>query len=273
VDSGIRDQIGLEFSDIDVQGSIESQRGGQRGDDLSDQSVQVGISGSFDVQISSADIVNGFVIQHNTDVGVFQQGMGGQDGVIRFNDGGRDLGRGIDGESQFGFFTVIDGQSFQQERSQSRSGTSSDSVEDHESLQTSTVISQFSDSVQAQVDDFFTDGIMSSGEVVSGIFFSGDQLFGMEQLSVGSGSDFVNNGGFQIQEDGSGDVFTSSGLREESVEGIISSSDSFIGRHLSVRLNSVFKTEQFPAGITDLNTTLTNMYRNNFSHYNSLTFV
>jgi len=69
---------------------------------------------------------------------------------------------------------------------------------------------------------------MSSGEVVSGIFFSGDQLFGMEQLSVGSGSDFINNGGFQIQEYGSGDVFTSSGLREESVESIISSSNSFV---------------------------------------------
>jgi len=69
---------------------------------------------------------------------------------------------------------------------------------------------------------------MSSGEVVSGIFFSGDQLFGMEQLSVGSGSDFVNNGGFQIQEYGSGDVFSGSGLGEESVECIISTSDSFV---------------------------------------------
>jgi hypothetical protein len=69
---------------------------------------------------------------------------------------------------------------------------------------------------------------MSSGEVVSGIFFSGDQLFGVEQLSVGSGSDFINNGGFQIQEYGSGDVFTSTSFREKGVEGIISSSNSFV---------------------------------------------
>ena len=79
VDSWVRDQVGLEFSNIDVQGTIESQRGGQRGNDLSDQSVQVGISGSFNVQVSSADIIDGFVIQHNTDIGVFQQGVGGQD--------------------------------------------------------------------------------------------------------------------------------------------------------------------------------------------------
>jgi hypothetical protein len=88
MDTGIWDQIGLEFGDIDVQGTIESQRGGQRGDDLGDQSVQVGISGSFNIQLSSADIIDGFVIEDNGDISVFQQRVSGQDRVIRFNHGG-----------------------------------------------------------------------------------------------------------------------------------------------------------------------------------------
>jgi len=112
MDSWIWYQIGLEFGDIDVQGSIESQRGGQRGDDLSDESVQVGISGSLNIQISSADIVDGLVVEHNGNIGVFQQRVGGQDGVVWLNDGGGDLGRWVDGETQFGFFAVIDGESF-----------------------------------------------------------------------------------------------------------------------------------------------------------------
>jgi len=74
-------------------------------------------------------------------------------------------------------------------------------VEHHETLQTGTLVSKFSDSVQTQVDDFFTNGVMSSGEIVSCIFFTGDQLFGMEKLSVSTGSDFVNNGRLQIKED------------------------------------------------------------------------
>jgi hypothetical protein len=78
----------LEFCDIDVQSTIESQRGSQRGDDLSNKSVQVGVCGSFDVQISSADIVDGFVVQHNSDISVFQQRVSGQDGVVWFNDSG-----------------------------------------------------------------------------------------------------------------------------------------------------------------------------------------
>ena len=78
-------------------------------------------------------------------------------------------------------------------------------------------------------------------------------------MSVGSSSDFINDGGFQIKEDGSGDVFSSSSFTEEGVEGIISSSDGFVGWHLSIRLDSVFKTEKFPTGVTDLDTTLTDV--------------
>jgi len=86
VDSWIRDQIGLEFSNIDVQSSIESQRGSQRGNDLGYQSVQVSIGWSFNIQLSSADIIDSFIVQHNINIGVFQQRVGGQDTVVWFND-------------------------------------------------------------------------------------------------------------------------------------------------------------------------------------------
>ena len=90
------------------------------------------------------------------------------------------------------------------------------------------MIGEFSDSVEAQVDDFLSNGVMSSGEVVGSVFLSGDQLFGMEQLSVGSSSYFINDGRFEIEEHSSWYVFTSSGFREEGVEGIISSSNGLV---------------------------------------------
>jgi hypothetical protein len=49
MDSGIGDQVSLELSDIDVQSSIESQRSSQRRDNLSNESVQVGVGGSLDI--------------------------------------------------------------------------------------------------------------------------------------------------------------------------------------------------------------------------------
>jgi len=71
MDTRIRHQVSLEFGDIDVQSTIKSQRGGQRGDDLGNESVQVGVSGSFNIQLSSADIIDGFVIEDNGDISVF----------------------------------------------------------------------------------------------------------------------------------------------------------------------------------------------------------
>ena len=88
MDSGIWHQVGLEFSNVDVEGSIESEGSGQRGDDLSDESVQVGVGGSLDVQVSSADIVDGLVVEHDGDIGVFEERVGGKHGVVWFNDGG-----------------------------------------------------------------------------------------------------------------------------------------------------------------------------------------
>jgi hypothetical protein len=61
-------------------------------------------------------------------------------------------------------------------------------------------------------------------------------------------------------------VLSGTGFRKESVEGIITTSNSFIGWHLSVWLNTVLKAEQFPTGITYLNTSLTNVDGNNLSH-------
>jgi len=107
VNSWVWDQVSLELGNIDIQSTIKSQRGGQRGDSLGDQSVQVGVGWSFDVQLSSADIVDGFIVQHDGDIGVFQQRVSGQDRVVGFDDGGRDLGRWVDSETQFGFFAVV----------------------------------------------------------------------------------------------------------------------------------------------------------------------
>lgn len=266
MDSWIWNQVGLEFCDINVQGTIESQWSSQRWNNLRNKSVQVSVSWSFDIKVSSADIINGFVVEHNGNISVFQKGVGWKDWVVWFNDSGWNLWGWINGETEFWFLSIIDWESFQKEGSQTWTCSTSDGVEHQETLKTGTVISELSDSVQTQVNDFLTNGVMSSGKVVGGVFLSGDKLFWVEQLSVSTSSDLINNGGFQIQENGSWDVLSSSGFREESVEGIITTTDSFIRWHLSVWLNSVFKTEQLPAGITDLDTSLTNVYGDDLSH-------
>ena len=243
MNTGVGDEVGLELSDVDVEGAVESEGGSEGRDNLGDESVQVGVGGSLDVELSSADVVDGFVVEHDGDVGVLEEGVGAQDGVVRFDDRVRNLRGGVDCEAEFGFFAVVDGESFEKEGAETGSSSSSDGVEDEEALETSAVVSELSDSVEGEVDDFLADGAVASGVVVCGVFLSGDELLRVEELSVCAGSDFVDDGGFEIEEDASGDVLAGSCFGEECVKGVISTSNGFVGRHLSVGLNSVFKTE------------------------------
>ena len=76
MDSWIWHKVSLEFGDINVKGTIESEGSGKGGDDLGNESVQVGVGWSLNVKVSSADIIDGFVIEDNSDISVLKKGMG-----------------------------------------------------------------------------------------------------------------------------------------------------------------------------------------------------
>ena len=88
----------------------------------------------------------------------------------------------------------------------------------------------------------------------------------MEELSVGSGSDLIDNGWLEIKEDGSWNVLSSTSLGEEGVESIITATNGLVGRHLAIGLNPVLQAVELPASITDLNTGLAQMDGDYFAH-------
>jgi hypothetical protein len=107
MDTGIRYQVGLEFSNIDVKGTIESEGSSERGNNLSNKSVQVGVGGSLNIEVSSADIIDGFVIKHNGDISVLKERVGSEHSVVRLDNCSGDLGRRIDGETELRLLTII----------------------------------------------------------------------------------------------------------------------------------------------------------------------
>jgi len=266
MDSWVWHEVGLELSDIDVEGTIESEGGGQGGDNLGDESVEVGVGWSLDVEGSSADIIDGFVIKHNGDVSVLEQRVGGQDGVVWLNNSSGDLWGWVDGETELGLLTVIDGESLEEERTETGSGTTTNGVENEETLKTGTLVSKLSDSVETEIDDFFTNGVVTSGEVVGSILFTRDELLWVEELSVGTSSDLIDDGWLEIEEDASWDVLSSTSLREEGVEGIITTTDGLVRWHLTIRLDTVLQAKELPASIADLDTSLTKVQAKNLTH-------
>ena len=109
-----------------------------------------------------------------------------------------------------------------------------------------------SDTVHADVDELLSDSVVTSGVVISGIFFPCDQLLRVEESLVSSGSDFVDHSGLQVDENRSRNVFSSGGFAEESVEAGILDSQGCIGGHQPIGLDPMLETVEFPAGISDL---------------------
>ncbi|KAG7260495.1 hypothetical protein CRUP_018668 [Coryphaenoides rupestris] len=72
VDARVGHQVGLELSQVDVQGSVKAKGGGDGGHDLANEPVEVGVGGPFDVEVPAADVIDGFVVHHEGTVRVFQ---------------------------------------------------------------------------------------------------------------------------------------------------------------------------------------------------------
>ena len=76
MDTRIGDQVGLELSNIDVKGTIESEGSSERRDNLSNKSVQVGVGGSLNVEVTTADVIDSLVVEHDGNIGVLEEGVG-----------------------------------------------------------------------------------------------------------------------------------------------------------------------------------------------------
>jgi hypothetical protein len=132
-------------------------------------------------------------------------------------------------------------------------------MEDHESLQTSAVVGKLADAVQYEVHDLLADSVVATGVVVGSILLTRDDLLRMVQLTISSSADLIAHSRLKVDKDTTRNVLTSTGLREERVEGVITTTDGLVGRHLTIRLNAVLEAVQLPATITSLHTSLTKM--------------
>ncbi|KAF1768825.1 hypothetical protein GCK72_000638 [Caenorhabditis remanei] len=181
VDSWVWDQVGLELDEINIEGSIETKRGSDRRHNLGDDTVQVGVAWTINAEVSTADIVDGFVVNHEGTVGVLKGGMGGKNRVVWLNNSGRNLWSWVDGELQLGFLSVVDRKTLHEKR---------------ESLESAAVISKTADSVENGVDQFLSDGVVTTSIIVGGVFLSGDHLLWVEKLLVGSRANLVCKSSF-----------------------------------------------------------------------------
>jgi len=178
--------------------------------------------------------------------------MGCQDCVVGLDAGRRDFGGWIDVESQLRYFAIIDWQPFHEERAQPRSSASSKGVINKEPLKRITIVCQLSDPIQSQLDEVFSNRVIASREVIRSVLLAWNHLRRVEQFTICSGSHLVDHSWLQIEVNWSGHIPSCLSLWEESAKSLVVGRDG----HYSVCWYSMLKTEEFPAGISKLYSSL-----------------
>merc|ERR1711998_404173 len=100
---------------------------------------------------------------------MFKKGMYAQNSVIRLHNSCSDLRARPHCETQFRFFPVIDRQSFEHQASETRTSSTTTSMKDHKSLQASAVVRKFANTIKHEIDDFFSNSVMTASKIVCSI--------------------------------------------------------------------------------------------------------
>mmetsp|Transcript_23949 Transcript_23949/g.66098 ORF Transcript_23949/g.66098 Transcript_23949/m.66098 type:complete len:317 (-) Transcript_23949:572-1522(-) len=118
VDPRVGDEVCLELGDVHVKGSVKAQRSCQGRDDLRQEAVQVSVGGPLDVEIPAADVVERLVVHHDGHVGVLEQGVHAQHGVVGFDHCRRNLGASPHCEAQLRLLAIVHGQALEHQATQ-----------------------------------------------------------------------------------------------------------------------------------------------------------
>lgn len=117
------------------------------------------------------------------------------------------MGGRVNSKFELGLFAVVYRETFQKQSAETRTSTASKGVGEEEALETGTIVCNTSNSVHDLVNELFAHGIVATCVVVCSVLLASNELFWMKQILVLSSSNLVNNVGFQIYVNSSGNVF------------------------------------------------------------------
>ena len=140
MDARVGHKVGLELVQINVERTVESQRGCDGADNLGNQTVEVLVVGPGDIQAATADVVDSLVVNKESTVGVLDGAVSRENSVVGLNDRGGNAGSRVDSEFQLALLAVVGGETLKEEGTETRTCTTTEGVEDKEALERGAVI-------------------------------------------------------------------------------------------------------------------------------------
>jgi hypothetical protein len=88
------------------------------------------VAGTGNIQVTTANVVDSFVIDQESAVGVLNGAVGGENSVVGLDNGSRDTGGRVDGEFELALLGVVSSKTFEQESTETGSSTTAERMED-----------------------------------------------------------------------------------------------------------------------------------------------
>ena len=174
---------------------------------LSNKTVQVLVIWAFEAKVAAADIIDGLIVNHEGAVGVFQGGVGSENGIVRLDNRGSRLRSRIDTKFQLALLAIVYRETLHEKSTKARACAASKGVKDQETLETDTVVGNASNLVKNSIDQLLANSIVTTSIVVRRILLSADHHLRVEEVSVGASADLIDDVWLEIAVDSTGNIF------------------------------------------------------------------
>jgi hypothetical protein len=209
---GEGNKVDSELPEIGVELTGEPDGAGSTRHSDRNEMVQITIGGGGQFEGPEADIVEGLVIDDHALIGVFDELMDREGGVVGLDNGVGDLGGGEDGEGFHDPVGVFFSDLGDEQGTHTRTSTTTEGVGDLEALKAIAALSLFSNDIEDRIDEFGALSVVTFGPVVTSTSLAEDEVVGPEELTEGTSTDGVHGAGLEIHEDGAGDITATGGF-------------------------------------------------------------
>lgn len=212
VKTGERNHVDGELAEIRVQLTGETQASGNTRHDGGDKVVKITVRGVGELEGLLANVVEGLVVNAEGLVGVLNELVDGEGGVVRLNNGVGRARLGKDGEGSHHAVGELLTDLGDQQSTHTGTGTTTERVGDLETLEAVTAFGLTADNVEDVVDELGTLSVVTLGPVVASTRLTEDEVVGAEKLAERTSTDSLHGSGLKIDEDGAGNVLVAGSL-------------------------------------------------------------
>merc|ERR1711939_956308 len=258
------DQVDTELAEVGVKLARESQAACHAGHASGAQVVEVTVGWGGELEGTEADVVQSLVVKAHALVGVLDQLVDREGGVVRLDHSVGHLWRGHDGEGEHHAVGVLLADLGDQESSHTSTRTTSEGVAQLEALEAIAGLGLLAHNVEDGVDELSTLGVVTLGPIVTSTSLAEDEVVWAEELTEWSSADRVHGTGLEVHQDSTGHVAAAGGLVVVHVDALqLEVGVTMVG---TGGVNTVLVGDNLPELGTNLVTALASLNVNELAH-------